>query len=75
MRIHKHKRKGVRKVKKIIENVRLDEERALYGSKNILVRNASFDGPADGESAVKSASAIYAILSGTFTDLKLPIRK
>lgn len=38
---------------KIIENQTFDEERALYGSEGILVRNCSFDGPADGESAFK----------------------
>lgn len=37
----------------ITENRVLDEERALYGSKDILVRACSFDGPADGESALK----------------------
>ena len=33
-----------------------DGERALYGIKNALVKNCSFDGPADGESALKEAS-------------------
>lgn len=36
---------------KIIENQTFDEERALYGSSQLLVRNCAFDGPADGESA------------------------
>lgn len=31
----------------IIENQKFDEERALYGSSELLVRNCSFDGPAD----------------------------
>lgn len=30
-----------------------DEERALYGESDLLVRDCSFDGPADGESAFK----------------------
>ena len=38
------------------ENQTFDEERALYGIKNALVKNCSFDGPADGESALKEAS-------------------
>ena len=38
---------------KVIENQTFDMERALYGSNNILVRNCNFDGPEDGESALK----------------------
>ena len=38
------------------ENQTFDEERALYGIKNALVKNCSFDGLADGESALKEAS-------------------
>ncbi len=36
-----------------ITDQKFDEERALYGSNDILVQNCSFDGPADGESAFK----------------------
>lgn len=43
---------------KIIENQKFDEERALYGSSELLVRNCSFDGPADGESAFKECRRI-----------------
>ena len=43
---------------KIIENQKFDEERALYGSSELLVRNCSFDGPADGESAFKECCKI-----------------
>lgn len=57
-------------MKKIIENVRLDEERALYGSKNILVRNVSFDGPADGESAVKECADVE--IEKCFCNLRYP---
>lgn len=38
---------------KRIENLILDEERALYGSDGAVVSNCRFDGPADGESALK----------------------
>lgn len=43
-----------------IENQTFDSERALYGSKELLVKNCSFDGPADGESALKESSDIQA---------------
>ena len=43
---------------KIIENQSFDAERALYGSNGVLVRNCSFDGPADGESAFKEGRDI-----------------
>ena len=42
----------------IIQNQTFDEERALYGSKGIVVKNCTFDGPADGESAFKEGSDI-----------------
>lgn len=35
------------------ENLMLDEERALYGINNAEVLHCTFDGPADGESALK----------------------
>ena len=41
-----------------IENQILDEERALYGSRNILVKDCVFDEPADGESALKESTDI-----------------
>ena len=43
---------------KIIENQSFDAERALYGSNGVLVRNCSFDGPTDGESAFKEGRDI-----------------
>ncbi|MCM1124437.1 MAG: DUF3737 family protein [Eubacterium sp.] len=43
---------------KIIENQTFDMERALYGSNGVLVKNCSFDGPADGESAFKEGQNI-----------------
>ena len=43
---------------KTIQNQTLDMERALYGSKGILVKDFSFDGPADGESAFKECADV-----------------
>ena len=40
------------------EDLTLDEERALYGITHATVKNCLFDGPADGESALKEASDI-----------------
>ena len=42
----------------LYENLTLDEERALYGISHATVKNCLFDGPADGESALKEASDI-----------------
>lgn len=55
---------------KIIENQMFDEERALYGSKAILVKNCSFDGPADGESAFKECRDVEA--EHCFFNLRYP---
>lgn len=44
----------------VIENKTFDEERAFYGSHDLTVRNCSFDGPADGESAFKEGKDITA---------------
>ncbi len=41
---------------KTIENKTYDEERALYGEQNVKIKSCSFEGPADGESALKEAS-------------------
>ena len=43
---------------KTIQNQTLDMERALYGSKGILVKDCSFDGTADGESAFKECADV-----------------
>lgn len=53
-----------------IENQTFDEERALYGSKGVTVRNCSFDGPADGESAFKEGKDIEA--EHCFFNLRYP---
>ena len=42
----------------IYENQRFDEERALYGSSGVTLRNCDFDGPADGESALKECREV-----------------
>ena len=43
---------------KLIENQTFDQERALYGCNGVQIRNCSFDGPADGESALKEGRNI-----------------
>ena len=43
-----------------IENKSFDMERALYASQEIVLKNCSFDGPADGESALKESKDIEA---------------
>lgn len=55
---------------KIIENQTFDMERALYGSNDLLVKNCSFDGPADGESAFKECRKIEA--DSCFFNLRYP---
>lgn len=54
----------------IIENKSFDEERALYGSNGIIVKNCKFDGPADGESAFKECSIVEA--EHCFFNLRYP---
>lgn len=55
---------------KVIEKQTFDEERALYGSKDIVVNECSFDGPADGESAIKESSGIQ--VNKSFFNLRYP---
>ena len=55
---------------KQIQNQTFDEERALYGSKGILVKDCTFDGPADGESAFKESSDIE--VEKCFLNLRYP---
>lgn len=55
---------------KTIQNEIFDQERALYGSRDLLVRNCSFDGPADGESAFKECRNIHA--ADCFFNLRYP---
>ena len=41
-----------------ISDMTLDMERALYGAHDCLIKNCTFDGPADGESALKECREI-----------------
>lgn len=53
-----------------IENQTFDMERALYASSGIELKNCSFDGPADGESALKESKDIR--VSDCFFNLRYP---
>ena len=55
---------------KTITNKTFDEERALYGVCDILVKDCAFDGPADGESAFKEGQQITA--ENCFFNLRYP---
>ena len=55
---------------KIIENQTFDEERALYGSDGVMLEDCAFDGPADGESALKESRNIQ--VNRTFCNLRYP---
>ena len=55
---------------KLIENKTFDEERALYGSHEIELRNCRFDGLADGESALKESGNI--LVKDCFFNLRYP---
>lgn len=54
----------------VVEKQTLDEERALYGSKDIIINDCVFDGPADGESAVKESSNVQ--VNRCFFNLRYP---
>lgn len=53
-----------------IENQTFDMERALYKSEGLLLKNCSFDGPADGESALKESREIE--VEDCFFNLRYP---
>ena len=53
-----------------IQNQTFDAERALYGSSDTLVKNCSFDGPADGESAFKECKNVQ--VEHSFFNLRYP---
>lgn len=53
-----------------IQNQTFDAERALYGSSGLLVKDCSFDGPADGESAFKECRDIQ--VESSFFNLRYP---
>ena len=54
----------------MIINQTFDEERALYGSQNIVVKDCAFDGPADGESAFKESREVT--VDHCFFNLRYP---
>ncbi|HIQ78271.1 MAG TPA: DUF3737 family protein [Candidatus Scatomorpha intestinavium] len=54
----------------IIENKTFDTERALYGSDGVAVKNCAFDGPADGESALKESRNVQ--VESCFFNLRYP---
>lgn len=55
----------------VFENQQYDEERALYGVKDAIIRNCQFKGPADGESFLKECQRID--VSDCFMDLRYPL--
>ena len=55
---------------KIITNQTFDEERALYGAGNLIVKNCAFDGLADGESAFKESRNVQ--VNHCFFNLRYP---
>lgn len=57
-------------MERIIEGRTYDEERALFGSNGLLVKNCRFDGPADGESAFKESKHVEA--RDCFYNLRYP---
>ena len=54
----------------LIENKTFDMERALYGSDGLLASKCTFDGPADGESALKECHNIQ--VSECYFNLRYP---
>ena len=55
---------------KFYENMSFDEERALYGSDGVGVRNCRFDGERDGESAFKESKDVRA--ENSYFNLRYP---
>ena len=53
-----------------VKNKVLDEERALYGSNGIIVDSCRFDGPADGESALKESRDVT--VKNSYFNLRYP---
>ena len=54
----------------VYEGETFDQERALYGSVGVEVRKCTFDGPADGESALKESREIS--VSDSYFNLRYP---
>lgn len=57
-------------MKTVISKKQFDEERALYGISNALVKQCRFEGPADGESAFKECEEIS--VDDCYFDLRYP---
>ena len=57
-------------IMKTITGENFDRERALYGSDGLILRHCSFDGPADGESALKESKNLVA--EECFFNLRYP---
>ena len=57
-------------MKNIYRDQTFDQERALYGEKDIHLKNCRFDGPADGESALKESSNIE--VDDSYFNLRYP---
>lgn len=57
-------------MEKIITNQTFDEERVLYGSRDVTVKHCAFDGPADGESAFKESREVR--VENCFFNLRYP---
>lgn len=57
-------------MREIIENKTFDMERALYNSDGLLLKNCRFDGPVDGESALKESRNVE--LENCFFNLRYP---
>ena len=55
----------------VVENQAFDGERAMYGARRLRVENCRFDGPADGESALKEVSDVE--VEDTFFNLRYPL--
>ena len=53
-----------------MEHKTFDEERALYGKTGLTVRHCSFDGPADGESALKECRDV--VVEDSLFNLRYP---
>ena len=54
----------------VIKNETFDKERALYGSRDIVVEDCRFDGPADGESAFKESRNV--VVKDSYFNLRYP---
>ena len=58
-------------MEKIIKGQTFDAERALYGSDGVVLENCRFDGPADGESALKECKNVE--VKNSFFNLRYPL--